>query len=187
MNDLKQGDPFLYMKVGVHANESLKDIIQRKRAEIAAAGVSFWGYGGNSCHPFTAVQPFVKQASVNGGKVMLLMEEITSHHYAVGEAKEFSADGGKTYQPVPKGVNVLGSRFALVLNSLDDLDLVVPLSKTSVGIGRLVGTSGDQYIRGRVDKACLVYDPAAHPGPTDRVVKLSLAAQLAQPYAVVLR
>lgn len=186
MNELKQGDPFLYMKVGVHASESLKDIIQRKRAEIAAAGVSFWGYGGNSCHPFTAVQPFVKQVS-KSGKVMLLMEEITSHHYAVGEAKEFSADGGITYQRVPKGVNVLGSRFALVLKSLDDLDLEVPLSKTSVGIGRMVGTSGDQYIRGRVDKACLVYDPAAHPGPADRVVKLSLAAQLAAPYAVVLR
>ncbi|WP_031409604.1 hypothetical protein [Thiomonas sp. FB-Cd] len=187
MTMLKQGDPFLYMKVGVHANESLQDIILRKRAEIAAAGVSFWGYGGNSCHPFTAVQPFVKQVSANGTKVMLLMEEISSHHYAAGKAKEFSADGGNTYQPVPKGVNVIGSRFALIVNSLDDFDLSVPLSKTSVGIGRMVGTRGDQYIRGRVDKACLVYDPAAHPGPDDRVVKLSLAAQLAQPYAVVLR
>ena len=187
MNTLKQGDPFLYMKVGVHANESLEDIILRKRGEIQAAGVSFWGYGGNSCHPFTAVQPFIKQVSADGTRVMLLMEEITSHHYAVGEAKEYSADGGKTYQPVPKGVHVLGSRFALVVNSLDDLDLEVPLSKTSVGIGRMVGTSGDKYIRGHVDKACLVYDPDAHPGPSDRVVKLSLAAQLAQPYAVVLR
>ena len=28
---LKPGDPFVYMKVGVHANESLKDIIQRTK------------------------------------------------------------------------------------------------------------------------------------------------------------
>lgn len=187
MTVLRPGDPFLYMKVGVHANESLKDIIQRKRAEIEAAGVSFWGYGGNSCHPFTAVQPFVKEVSATGTKVTLLMQEITSHHYAVGEAKEFSADGGKTYKPIPRGVKVLGSRFALVVNSLDDVDLAVPLSKTSVGIGRMMGISGDRYIRGHVDKACLVYDPAAHPGPDDRIVRMSLAAALAEPYAVVLR
>src|SRR6218665_706053 len=126
MKILQPGDAFLYMKVGVHASESLEDIIARKRAEIAQAGVSFWGYGGSSCHPFNAVQPFVREVTEKGTTVRLLMQEITSRHFAVGEAKEFSADG-VTYQPVPKGIKVLGSRYALVLKTLDEVDDAVSL------------------------------------------------------------
>lgn len=180
---LKPGDPFLYMKVGVHANESLQDIIERKRAEIEAAGVSFWGYGGSSCHPFNAVQPFVREVTSRGMTVRLLMQEITSRHFAEGEAKEFSADG-KTYHPIPRGVKVLGSRYALVLRSLDPIDFSVPLSDTLVGVGAKRGITGDQYIRGHLDKACLVYKPS---GPPEKPIHMSLAAELAEPFAVVLR
>jgi hypothetical protein len=181
---LKPGDPFLYMKVGVHANESLKDIIKRKRAEIKQAGVAFWGYGGSSCHPFNAVQPFVKEVTDRGTTVRLLMQEITSHHYAEGEAKEYSADG-KTYLPIPKGIKVLGSRYALVLSSLDQIDLEVSLGQTKVGVGRMAGASGSSYIRGHVDKACLVFDPAAE--EAGNTIHLGLAGNLAAPFAVVLK
>lgn len=187
MSVLKQGDAFLYMKVGVHANESLEDIIARKRKEIEDAGVSFWGYGGNSCHPFNAVQPFVREETAKGIKVRLLMQKITSRHFATGLAKEYSADGGKNYYPVPKGVNVLGSRYALVVTTLDPIEAVLSLSDTVVGIGNKRGLSGDQYIRGHVDKACLVYSPGVGlPERKDDIV-LSLSAELAAPYAVVLR
>lgn len=185
-NILQAGDPFLYMKVGVHASESLEDIIRRKRAEIEKAGVSFWGYGGGSCHPFNAVQPFVKEVTAKGTTVRLLMQEITSRHWAEGEAREYSADG-VSYQPLPEGVRVVGSRYALVLRTLEEIDIEVPLSKTTVGVGRMAGVSGAQYIRGHLDKACLIYDPeASHvvQGPT---VRLRLAAEVAEPYAVVLR
>lgn len=181
---LKQGDSFLYMKVGVHANESLQDIIQRKRAEIEAAGVSFWGYGGPSCHPFKAVQPFVREVTSQGTTVRLLMQEIVSRHFAEGEAKEYSADG-KTYHPIPKGVKVLGSRYALVLRSLDEVNLDIPLSDTLVGVGAKRGLGGDQYIRGHVDKACLIYQPSQ--GLPEKSIRMSLAADLAEPFAVVLR
>ena len=46
------------MKVGTHASEELSDIIGRKRAEIEAEGMAFWGYGGGTCHPSTMVRPF---------------------------------------------------------------------------------------------------------------------------------
>jgi hypothetical protein len=184
---LKPGAPFLFMKVGVHANESLQDILDRKRKEIEQAGVSFWGYGGSSCHPFNAVQPFVKEVSDKGTTVRLLMQEITSRHFAEGLAKEYSADGGKTYHPVPKGVKVLGSRYALVIKTLDEIDINIPLSQTLVGIGNKVGLSGANYIRGHVDKACLIYNPLAAPADGESPIHLRLAAELGEPYAVVLR
>lgn len=180
---LRPGDSFLYMKVGVHANETLADIIARKRAEIEYAGVAFWGYGGSSCHPFNAVQPFVREVTSTGTKVRLLMQEINSRHFAEGAAKEFSADG-RSYQPVPNGITVLGSRYALVLKNLEAIDLDIPLSDTTVGVGRMVGVTGDKYIRGHVDKACLVYQPSDQ---QDKIIHMSLAAELAEPYAVVLR
>ena len=186
MSALKQGDAFLYMKVGVHANESLEQIIARKRKEIENAGVSFWGYGGSSCHPYNAVQPFVKQETEKGTKVRLLMQEITSRHFATGLAKEYSPDG-KNYYPVPRGVNVLGSRYALVVTTLDPIDAVLSLSDTVVGIGNKHGVSGDQYIRGHVDKACLVYSPGAGQPTRRDDIALCLSAELAEPYAVVLR
>lgn len=185
MNVLKPGDSFLYMKVGVHANESLQDIIERKRKEIAQAGMSFWGYGGSSCHPFNAVQPFVREVTKGGTTVRLLMQEITSRHFAVGEAQEYSPDG-KNYYPVPKGVKVLGSRYALVLTSLDEINESVSLADTAVGIGRKIGVSGSQYIRGHVDKACLVYKPGTGTA-TGPDIPLRLSAKMAEPFAVVLR
>lgn len=185
MSVLQPGDPFLYMKVGVHANESLKDILDRKRAEIAEAGVSFWGYGGN-CHPYTAVQPFIREVTEDGTTVRLLMQEITSRHFALGEAKEYSPDG-KNYFSIPKGVRVLGSRYALVLTSLDEIDEAVSLTDTIVGVGAKRGLSGDQYIRGHVDKACLVYRPNEEAPAKKAAITLRLSAQLAEPFAVVLR
>jgi len=186
MSILHSGDAFLYMKVGVHASESLEEIIKRKRAEIKKAGVAFWGYGGSSCHPFNAVQPFVKEVTAKGTTVRLLMQEITSRHWAVGEAKEYSADG-KTYLPVPAGIKVLGSRYALVLSSLDEVDDEFALGDTAVGIGRMAGVSGARYIRGHVDKACLVYKPQNQETDGADKIQVRLSATLAEPYAVVLR
>lgn len=185
--DLGPGDPFIFMKVGVHASESLESIIQRKREEIAKAGVSFWGYGGGTCHPLTAVQPFVKEYVANGVNVRLLMQEIDSRHYAQPvRAEEYSADGVR-WEKVHQDIHVRGSRYALVINSLDIVDMAVSLEDSAVGVGRMRGSSGDSYIRGHVDKACLVYQPGAVPHPGGRQVSLRLAARLAAPYAVLLK
>lgn len=184
--NLQTGDPFIYMKVGVHANESLADIIKRKRKEIADAGVSFWGYGGNTCHPLTAVQPFVKEVSSSGTSVRLLMQEITSHHYAEGRAESYSANG-VDWEKVPANINVLGSRYALVIESLEEVDIALALSDTKVGVGRLSGSSGSMYVKGRVDKACLVYSPSGGVSTADERISLRLAARLAKPYAVLLK
>ena len=78
----KPGDGILFMKVGVHARESLEDIIARKDEEIRQAGYALWGYGGSTCHPSTMVQPFGEAIGARGRVIELCMEEINSKHFA---------------------------------------------------------------------------------------------------------
>lgn len=185
--DLQSGDAFIYMKVGIHARESLADIIERKRREIEQAGVAFWGYGGGTCHPLTAVQPFVREVTEHGMQVRLLMQEIDSRHYAEQVRAESYTENGLDWIKVPRGINVMGSRYALVLGSLEEVSLKVSLIDTKVGVGRLAGKSGSEYIRGRVDKACLIYSPGAPAEETAPSIGLRLAAQLVPPYAVIMK
>lgn len=185
---LQPGAGFIFMKVGVHAQESLKDILARKQRELAEAGISFWGYGGNTCHPTTKVQPFVHRMVGGGQQVYLCMHEMVSKHYADPvRAEEYSVDG-VTWKKVPKQINVLGSRYALVLESFEKTAFDVSLAHTKVGVGMRQGRAGVDYIQGRVDKACLevTSEPLA-PRAADKVLKIDVAARLAQPYAVLLR
>jgi len=75
---IKPGQGLLYMKVGTHARESLEDIIARKTKEIEDAGLAFWGYGGNTCHPQTMVQPFAKKYERQGEVIYLCMQPMES-------------------------------------------------------------------------------------------------------------
>jgi hypothetical protein len=184
---LRDGDPFIYMKVGIHAREQLVDIIRRKREEIANAGVAFWGYGGGTCHPLTAVRPFVKEVTAQGTTVRLLMQEINSMHFAEQVRADSYSVNGIDWVKIPPTIKVLGSRYALVLSSLEEVDLKVALEDTKVGVGKQTGKQGSEYVRGRVDKACLVFAPSATYRPDGSLVSLRLAAKLAEPYAVLLK
>ncbi len=180
----------LFMKVGVHANESLEDIIQRKTLEIEQAGFALWGYGGNTCHPGTMVQPFAKMHQAMGGKIFLCMQEMESHHFADPiRAEQYSVDGIH-WQEVPEAINVLGSRFALAIKDLHEEKFILPLDKTRVAVGNSKGALGNNYIAGRVDKACLdlsdqVDIPSAPEEATN--IQISLVAELCDPYAVFLK
>lgn len=180
----------LFMKVGVHANESLEDIIQRKTLEIEQAGFALWGYGGNTCHPGTMVQPFARMHQAMGGKIFLCMQEMESHHFADPvRAEQYSVDGIH-WQEVPEAINVLGSRFALAIKDLHEEKFILPLDKTRVAVGNSKGAFGHNYIAGRVDKACLdlsdqVDIPSAPEEETN--IQISLVAELCDPYAVFLK
>lgn len=180
----------LFMKVGVHANESLEDIIQRKTLEIEQAGFALWGYGGNTCHPSTMVQPFAKMHQASGGKIFLCMQEMESNHFADPvRAEKYSVDGIH-WQDVPAAINVLGSRYALAIKDLHEEKFILPLDKTKVAVGPSMGRTGEKYIAGRVDKACFdlsaqVDTPTA---PEDENnIQISLVAELCDPYAVFLK
>jgi hypothetical protein len=103
----------LYMKVGTHAKEPLDAIIARKTKEIEDAGYALWGYGGNTCHPSSMVQPFGSLFKKRGGHILLCMQEMNSSHFAEQvRADSFSADGLE-WEDIPASINVLGSKDAL--------------------------------------------------------------------------
>lgn len=184
---LKPGAGVVFMKVGTHASEPLPDIIDRKRREIADAGYALWGYGGNTCHPLTSVQPFARDFVKRGDTIYLVMHPMVSSHFAVTErAREFSEDG-LHWQKVPPAINVIGSRYALAIGSLDEEDAELPLAQTRVAIGNSVGRRGDRYIKGRVDKACLEVVDAPADAEEAPPMHIQLVAELVEPYAVLLR
>ena len=189
------GAGILYMKVGTHAQETLDEIIKRKTREIEKEGVAFWGYGGNTCHPQNMVQPFAKDYSERGQTVYLCMHPMNSKHFAHPvRADEFSIDGIK-WKIIPEDINVLGSRYALIIKNLRKDDFDLPLSRTQVALGNCMGSPGSSYIKGRVDKACLqITGDATETGTqgsgeieADEARHIGLVAELAEPYAVYLR
>jgi len=182
---LTPGDGLIFMKVGVHASEPFDAIVKRKLAEYEIAGMSFWGYGGSTCHPISQVQPFAKQLNQSGRRLRILMNEIESKHYTAERANEYSIDG-VNWKEVPEGINVIGSRYALVLGELTPGELNLDLSETRVGIGSSRGKFGSDYIKGRVDKACLTYDPIER-NPTQQIRQIQFQAEVKEPYAVILR
>jgi hypothetical protein len=187
-NLIRPGEGVLFMKVGTHAQESLDDIFVRKNQEIADCGCTFWGYGGNTCHPETMVQPFVKGFEKRGQMVRLFMEPMNSSHFAEPLiAKEYSADGLK-WHPIPAAIQVRGSRFALAIKELRKADFELPLHQTVVAVGTSMGRRGDLYVKGRVDKACLeIANRPAAPNEEQHPRHIGLIAEIVDPYAVYLK
>lgn len=179
----------LFMKIGIHAREPLEEIIKRKLQEIDEAGEAYWGYGGSTCHPTGMVQPFAKEQAELNRPIHLVMQKMESNHWAEPvPADEYSVDG-RVWLPVPRGIQVRGSRYALVIEDLHEDDFTLPLSRTHVARGPSAGKSGKDYISGRVDKACLALDanvdiPLA---PDESATPIGLVAKLKPPYAVFLR
>jgi hypothetical protein len=187
---IKPGAGIIFMKVGIHAQEPLDKIIARKRREIADTTYAMWGYGGNTCHPRTMVQPFAETHTQHGEPIYLLMEEMISNHW--GEpvtADEYSIDG-EEWMKIPPTINVKGSRFALTISSLDEQTMDLPLNQTRVAAGLNRGRRGSRYIRGRVDKACLeITADTEQVNESDDVptAPIKLVARVVPPYAVFLR
>lgn len=191
---LMPGNGILYMKVGTHARETLDSIIRRKTEEIEKAGVSFWGYGGNTCHPETMVQPFAKSYQDRGNPVYLCMEPMESKHWSVTARADEYSDNGITWKVIPEAINVIGSRYALVIKELQQADFGLRLDATRVALGNCMGRSGQKYIQGRVDKACLEVIEPSKPEEAGGVEAaktviqhIGLVARLASPFAVYVR
>lgn len=185
MSNFDEGDALLFMKVGTHASEPLEEIIARKRREIDEVGFGMWGYGGNTCHPTSMVQPFAIEHNSAGRKIYLVMKPMHSNHFAEQlRAREFSRDG-VAWEPVPEGINVLGSRYALCVRSLEVVEEQLSLGDTRVAVGNSRGRSGAAYVKGRVDKACLIFSEASGDGTTP--VDIRLRAEIIDPYAVFVR
>ncbi|MUV14577.1 hypothetical protein [Noviluteimonas gilva] len=185
---IQPGNHVLFMKIGIHAKEPLESIIKRKLKEIDDAGMAFWGYGGSTCHPTAMVQPFAQEQAKQGNPIHLVMQKMDSNHWAEGNAQQYSIDG-QSWLAVPKGIEVRGSRYALVIDDLQEADFDLPLTRTIIARGPSMGKSGRAYIQGRVDKACLELGPDVDVplGPDEEATNIGLVATLKAPYAVFLK
>lgn len=86
---------------------------------------------------------------------------------------------------MPDAINVLGSKYALILSSIKTTTTRLRLGKTFVDVGPSRGQNGALYLRGRIDKACLSLSPEAANDSDGTLI--SLAAELLKPYAVFVR
>ena len=180
---------FIFMRVGSHAGESFEQILKRKQLELEQVGKIFWGYGGTTLHPIRHVQPFAKLWVEREGKIQILMQPIVSRADPdILPANEFSVDGIK-WEPLPSGINVTGSRYAIVLDEIKPGQLDLDLGDFEVGIGPSRGRNAAQYMRGRVDKGCLVASNSESTSDIEREATISIGfqAHLVDPYAVMLR
>lgn len=182
----RPGNGVIFMKVGTHAAETLDDILKRKRREIEDAGVSFWGYGGPTCHPLLHVRPFVKQIEAGGHSIFLVMQRMDSRHFAEPKLAEQYSDDGVTWNDIPEGVNVKGSRYALTIGSLVPHEEDLDYNALRVGVGRSEGRLAREYVKGRVDKGCFVVADD-HEVSESPALHVDLVATLKPPYAVLLR
>lgn len=177
----------IFMKVGIHAKESLEDIIKRKQDEYAKTGRIFWGYGGNTCHPTKHVQPFAKENTKNSIDVNLVMEKIDSRHFAEPKLAEEYSDDGMNWLPIPEGIQVRGSRYAMVIGGLTEEEFDLNLKSAIVGVGPSRGRMGTDYIKGHVDKACFELVDSQDEIKEEYCKHISIYAPLMAPYAVFLR
>lgn len=147
----------ILMKYGVHASESVDEIIIRKRKESQIAGHFFWGYGGVICHPLKQVQPFLHECKAKADVFLLLSKTPSQFNNPHQKATSFSRDG-MSWEKIPDGIAVYGSKYALDCQELIECDFSLDLSSYLVGIGPSIGRRFSDYIQGRVDKGCGVLD-----------------------------
>lgn len=189
MDDNIKSAGLIFMKVGLHAQESIEDIIKRKQREFDEAGAIFWGYGGSTCHPLTMVQPFAKGKQKKGSGIFILLQKKNSKHEGPPEVSKQYSDGGVNWQPNPKGIEVRGSRFAPGLDELKLEEFDVDIGDLQVGVGPNRGRRADKYLIGQADKGCFVYSPREVPiAPEEKIIKhIGLVARVKPPFAVFVK
>lgn len=182
----KSMENIIFMKYGVHASENVNSIITRKKEEIANCNKMFWGYGGVVCHPQNQIQPFLLENALRGEKTYLVLSETSSKLYnTAARATSYSIDK-KCWIPFEEGINVLGSKYAIVCGSLEECDIMLDLNKYTIPIGASKGKLLSNYVSGRVDKACGRYcDNQQSDTPT--LIKISFCAEVILPSAVYVK
>jgi len=118
-----------------------------------------------------------------------VMEPIRSNaHPDIVPATQFSSDG-VTWKPIPSGISVLGSRYALVLDEIKPGDLEINLAEYEVAIGPSSGKRADAYLQGRVDKGCFARSDQslAFADARKAMHKAGFIGRLKEPFGVLLR
>lgn len=144
----------VFMKYGTHANEPPDRILENKVNEISLCGRTFWGYGGNVCHPVNQLQPFIKKNAELGEKTYLVLCRIASTWKGNTERANFYSFNNVDWIPLPSENVVTGSKYAVICNSFELCDFAIDLSFYRVPVGNSSGHLLSNYIAGRNTKGC---------------------------------
>jgi hypothetical protein len=82
-----------------------------------------------------SVRPSVSAHAEAGRTVNLVMQKMTSRQFAEPDLAEEYSEDGVNWRPVPRGVEVRGSRYAMVLGTLKDEDVFLNLNALQVWDG----------------------------------------------------
>ncbi len=180
-------EDIVFMKYGVHAGQSVQTILERKRRDLERFGWFLWGYGGTVCHPTKQVQPFAREVHERGGRLILAMSPTPSAlHNAPSLSSRFAVRAGE-WQSLPEGMEVYGSRYALVCRDLVECQISIDAHEYIVPVGNNAGRELSKYVRGRVDKACGTKSPSHGTLPGERqTILITLKCEVIEPYAVFL-
>lgn len=153
----------VFMKYGAHGNESSKSILSRKHDELIETGCVFWGYNGVLCHPSNQLNPFVQANKKNGEKTFLVLSKTLQEKSVdcdtdieLKRAELFSFDR-KQWEPIPIGVNVTNSKYAVVCSSFEDCDFKLDASQYILPFANPQNCRMSNYLGWRKNRACGVY------------------------------
>jgi hypothetical protein len=182
------------MKAGPYCGYSLDEIIDIKQKEERRCGKFFWGYGGVFCRPQT-VQVFASYAGKRDHTPVVLFSETASAFTTEqgGRFTSFSQDK-INWLPLDERILLVGNtkvpHFAITAKNLRTTDSEINtgdyLSFTGMGMFSDLNKCLDDYFRYRVDKVCGVYSHSKNK-KGKRIVKVSYAADLVEPYCVYIK
>jgi hypothetical protein len=178
----------IFMKIGYHCDESLEEIIKRKKREESVSGKIFWGYSGSLCHPLTQVRPFIIEALKRKLKPLVLLSPTPSKYISQPKLmREYSIDR-KEWYPLPLGVSIRGEcRYALICKNLRRVNMLIDLNMYKVATGKNKGKPLGEVIKFRVDKACAFFEHTRTGLSKAKNIEILYIAEITEPFAVFLR
>lgn len=175
----------LILKGGRHAGAEWEEVARTKLHNLRDVGVTYWGYRGNACHPRNQVQPFAQRAPGPVEVVVIRTKGERPEDASTTRAEQWSADE-RDWRPLPRGIQVTGSKYALVLDELVACEEAIDLNHYVVGIGESTGTVASHYLSGQVSRGCFTWSDECAGVPADPR-EVVLRGRLAEPYAVFLK
>jgi len=185
MKELLQN--IIYMPCGIHANESIESIVKRKVKEIKKNGYMFFGYSGFLLHPHSQLVPFAKENKRKKEKTYLLISSTTENFQGITEtAKDYSINKYEWFD-IPKNINILGSKYAIVCKSIKSCDFEIDLNDYIIARGKHKKQRFAEIYSDKLDRICGEYNPKDKKETNKKTVHIDYIAEITEPYAVFVK
>jgi hypothetical protein len=177
----------IYLPGGVHANEEINSIVERKIKEINKNGFMFFGYNGTLLHPNSQVVPFGKKNHKNNNKTYVLISAIKKDYQKfVIKAKDYTINRVEWFD-IPENINVLGSKYALVCSNIKPCSFDIDLNDYVIARGKHKNERFAEVYSTRLDSVCAHYNPENKKEINKKIVHIDYIAELTEPYGVFVR